>query len=107
MSVEPNGEILESLGGTETMMETIRNQTLQGKSFVIEDVAFVNCRLSDCDLYYSGGDFDWMNSHFENCRFHWRGPAKNSLALFQSIGMISGQTPSLPLNVDSTGHQVN
>ena len=41
---------------------------------MIEDVAFVNCRLTDCDLYYSGGDFDWMNSHFESCRFHWRRP---------------------------------
>jgi hypothetical protein len=98
---------MKSIVPTESKMETFRNQTFQGKSFVIEDVAFVNCRLTDCDLYYSGGDFDWMNSHFENCRFHWRGPAKNSLALFQSIGMISGQIPSAPLSVDSTGQKVN
>jgi hypothetical protein len=88
-------------------METFRNQDFQGKSFVIEEVAFVNCRLTDCDLYYSGGEFDWMNSHFESCRFHWRGPAKNTLALFQNIGMISAQTAPLPLSLDSTGQKLN
>jgi hypothetical protein len=75
-------------------METYRNQTLQGKSFVLEDVAFVRCRLTDCDLYYSGGDFDWIDCRFEACRFHWKGPAKNTVTLLQSMGaMKPSQTP--------------
>ena len=78
-------------------METHRNQNFQGKSFVVEEVAFINCKLTDCDLYYSGGDFDWMNSNFDNCRFHWRGAAKNTLALFQAIGILNLQAvPQIP-----------
>jgi hypothetical protein len=78
-------------------METHRNQNFQGKSFVVEEVAFINCRLTDCDLYYSGGDFDWMNSNFDNCRFHWRGAAKNTLALFQAMGILNLQAvPQIP-----------
>jgi hypothetical protein len=78
-------------------METHRNQNFQGKSFVVEEVAFINCKLTDCDLYYSGGDFDWMNSNFDNCRFHWRGAAKNTLALFQAMGILNLQAvPQIP-----------
>jgi hypothetical protein len=74
-------------------METYRNQTLQGKSLILEEVAFIKCELIDCDLYYSGGDFDWIETRFEGCRFHWRGPAKNMFALAQTIGMITTQVP--------------
>ncbi len=74
-------------------METYRNQNFRGKSFVLEEVAFVKCTLSDCDLYYSGGDFDWVDTTFEGCRFHWRGPAKNMFALAQTIGMIHAPIP--------------
>lgn len=86
-------------------METYRNQTFEGKSFILEEVAFIQCKLTDCDLYYSGGDFDWANSNFENCRFHWRGTAKNTIALLQSLGMISIPTP--PQNMGLPKPKVN
>jgi hypothetical protein len=75
-------------------METYRNQNLQGKSFVLEEVAFVNCQLHDCDLYYSGGDFDWFGTNFEACRFHWKGPAKNTVTLLQAMGAL--KPPQMP-----------
>ncbi len=75
-------------------METYRKQDFQGKSFILEEVTFLECKLSDCDLYYSGGDFEWVNSNFENCRFHWRGPAKNTLALLQVMGAL--KPPQMP-----------
>lgn len=86
-------------------MDIYRNQNFQGKSFVIENVVFLKCKLTDCDLYYSGGDFEWAETFFENCRFHWRGPAKNTLALLQVIGMMP--TPTLPKNLGIPGQKVN
>ncbi len=75
-------------------METYRTQDLQGKSFILEQVAFVKCKLTDCDLYYAGGDFDWADTTFENCRFHWQGAAKNTVALLQAMGALRlPQTP--------------
>ena len=74
-------------------METFKNENFQGKSFHLDDVVFMNCKLTDCDLYYSGGDFEWVSSNFDNCRFHWRGAAKNTLALLQAMGMLKTPTP--------------
>jgi hypothetical protein len=69
-------------------MQTHRNQTFQGKSIILDEVVFIDCKLIDCDLYYSGGDHEWMNTTFENCRFHWRGPAKNTVTLLQMVGLL-------------------
>jgi hypothetical protein len=32
-------------------METIRDQKFAGRSFVIDETVFINCQLTDCDLY--------------------------------------------------------
>jgi hypothetical protein len=87
-------------------METYRNQSFQGQSFILEEVAFVRCKLTDCDLYYSGGEFDWVETQFEGCRFHWRGAAKNMFTLAQAIGMIKLPAPPQSLIV-STAQKVN
>jgi hypothetical protein len=85
-------------------METFKNENFHGKTFHLDEVVFTNCQLTDCDLYYSGGDFEWVGSNFDNCRFHWRGAAKNTLALLQAMGML--KTPTSP-NVIPTSQKPN
>jgi hypothetical protein len=66
----------------------------EGKSltkavFVVEECCFVNCELKDCDLFYSGGDFDMMGElKLDNCRWHFRGEAARTMGLMQRIGMM-------------------
>jgi hypothetical protein len=72
-------------------METIRDQKFAGRSFVIDETVFINCQLTDCDLYYEGGDFDWANTSFNACRFHWRGAAKRTADLLRLIGALKEQ----------------
>jgi hypothetical protein len=69
-------------------METIRDQKFSGRTFVVDDIVFINCQLKDCDLYFSGGDFEWTNTNFDSCRFHWRGPAASTVRLLQSLGLL-------------------
>ncbi|MGD0842695.1 MAG: hypothetical protein ABSA32_16240 [Candidatus Acidiferrales bacterium] len=77
-------------------METIRDQKFAGRTFVLDDVVFINCELKDCDLYYSGGDHEWINAKFEACRFHWRGPARNTVMLLQVLGFLKPPTGAQP-----------
>jgi hypothetical protein len=74
-------------------MQIFKDQAFEDRSFVLEEVCFINCVVKNCDFFYSGGDFEWINTTFEACRFHWRGSAKNALALFQALGMLKEQAP--------------
>jgi hypothetical protein len=78
-------------------MTKYEGQKFTKGAFVMEDCFFVNCIFIDCDLFYSGGDAEWVNLKFENCRWHWRGPAEKTVRLLTGIGLLKGQpTPALP-----------
>jgi hypothetical protein len=74
-------------------IKVYEDKTLNDQSFILDDVVFIRCRLKNCDLFYAGGDYEWVETHFENCRFHWRGPAKNTVALLQGMGILPLQPP--------------
>jgi hypothetical protein len=63
-------------------------QMFTKKSFVIDECCFVNCVLKECDLFYSGGDCESMNTQMESCQWHWRGPALKTFQLLQALGML-------------------
>jgi hypothetical protein len=77
-------------------MQSFKGQNFESRVFDMDETVFFNCKLKDCDLYYSGGDFEWTQTSFENCRWHWRGAAKNMVILAQLIGMIPLQVGALP-----------
>jgi hypothetical protein len=87
-------------------MQVYQGKVFNNQSFVLEEVVFVNCELKDCDLFFSGGDSEWINSKFENCRFHWRGAAKSTFALFQVMGILPQQPPP-PIPPTSTAGRPN
>jgi hypothetical protein len=72
-------------------IKVYEDKTLNDQSFILDDVVFIRCRLKNCDLFYAGGDYEWIETSMENCRFHWRGAAKNSFALFLSLQGLSQQ----------------
>jgi len=63
-------------------------QTFEHMSFVMEESFFVNCVLKECDLFYSGGDVDWVNVKFDNSRWHFRGAALKTTQLLQLLGIL-------------------
>ena len=89
-------------------MQTFKNQSFEDRSFVLDETVFVNCKLKNCDLYYSGGDVEIVNTGMDTCHFHWRGAAKNTAALFQSIGMLRPPNQQqFPAQVNIAGQKTN
>jgi hypothetical protein len=71
-------------------MRIYKDKSLSDQTFILEEVAFFDCVLKDCDVFYSGGDFEFTNLKLDNTRFHFRGAAKQTQILFQTLGMIPG-----------------
>lgn len=85
-------------------MQTFKNQKFEDRSFVLDETVFIECKLKNCDLFYSGGDVEMLNTGMDNCRFHWRGPAKNMLWLMQMLGLLKPQQ-QLPAQVNIVGQK--
>jgi hypothetical protein len=84
-------------------VQVYRGKTLTNASFRLEEASFIDCQLKDCDLFFSGGDFDWQGTSFDNCRFHWLGPAKSTWLLLQTIGLVKQQQPPAEIPKSSVG----
>jgi hypothetical protein len=81
-------------------MTKYEGKTLTKATFVVEDSFFLNCELHDCDLFYSGGDFEAINLKFDNCRWHFRGPALKTAQMMQMIGMLKVGPLPVPLQAN-------
>jgi len=80
-------------------------QAIQKRSLDLDDCFFINCVVKDCDIFYSGGDAQWQESKFENCRFHFRGTALRTIALAQLLGLM--KPPSAQIQPPESNLKVN
>jgi hypothetical protein len=82
---------------------TVHNgETLKNAAYVVEEHIFINCKLTNCRLIYSGGSFEWTNTTFENCGWGFRDSARQTMTLLGVLGMLKpGQAP--PQSFQGTG----
>ena len=84
------------------------NDTIMGSTFVVEEHIFINCKLKNCRLFYSGGAFEWVNTSFENCSWGFRDEAGNTLRLAMMLGMVKqGQVPPPNIVGATAGSKMN
>jgi hypothetical protein len=81
----------------EKSMQTIENQVSSGKTITLDEKHFINCRFTDCKLVYSGGDYGWTDTTFENCQVTLAGAAQRTATLLGSFGALGpGGAPQRP-----------
>jgi hypothetical protein len=82
--------------------------TIIASTFVVEEHVFINCKLKNCRLYYSGGAFEWVNTSFENCTWGFRGAARDTFQLLMTLGMLKqGQMPPPNIPGVTAGSKMN
>jgi hypothetical protein len=84
-------------------MQVVENESLSGKTIVIDEKHFVNCKYKNCIVLYGGGDFGWTNTTFENCQVTLSGSAQKTANLLTYFGVMkppnNGGTPQTPPSV--------
>jgi len=92
----------------EEMPITIHNnENLKNAAYLIEEHVFNNCKLTNCQLFYDGGPFQWANTSFENCTWGFREAARNTIQVLTTLGLLKpGQAPPQALQ-GTTGGQVH
>jgi hypothetical protein len=71
-------------------------QTFTKKVFQLEECWFVNCVLRECVIFYSGGAYDFENTHFEECQWKFQNEAQKTFVLLTLIGALQTQQAPAP-----------
>ena len=54
----------------------IDGQTFSKAKLTLDNHVYKNCQINDCDIYYSGGQYELIDTHITNCRLVLNHPAK-------------------------------
>ena len=72
--------------GLEPNYIIVDGQTFNKVKLALDNHVYKNCNIDDCDLYYSGGQYELLDTHITNSRLILNHPAKgiyNALQIFK------------------------
>ena len=69
--------------GLEPNYILVDGQTFSKAKLSLDNHVYKNCQIDDCDLYYSGGQYELLDTHITNSRLILNHPAKGMYAALQ------------------------
>jgi len=81
-------------GGKTAMGVEPEYMVVEGKTFIKEQLTldnhvFKNCTMEECQIYYSGGPYELIDTHITNSQLILNQPARNIHAAIQIFKMKS------------------
>lgn len=75
--------------GLEPNYIVVDGQTFSKAKLGLDNHVYKNCQIDDCDLYYSGGQYELIDTHITNSRLILNHPAKGIYHALQIFKMKS------------------
>ncbi|MCG3778858.1 MAG: hypothetical protein JW388_1586 [Nitrospira sp.] len=75
--------------GMEPNYIVIDGQTFSKAKLPLDNHIYKNCVIDDCDIYFSGGQYELLDTHITNSRLILNHPAKNMYNAVQIFKMKS------------------
>jgi hypothetical protein len=67
----------------------IDQQKFSKAKLSLDNHVYKNCEMDDCDIYYSGGQYELIDTHITNSRLILNHPAKSIYSAIQIFKMKS------------------
>jgi len=80
-------------------MQTVENEKKTGAIIHLDNKMFINCTYTKCQIIFSGDDFAWRNTTFQDCQMTLEGPSLRTANLLGQFGLLrpnAKQTPVVP-----------
>ncbi len=68
----------------------IDGQTFSKAKLALDNHVYKNCQIDDCDIYYSGGQYELLDTHVTNSRLILNHPAK---AIYSGLQIFKMKSP--------------
>ena len=75
--------------GLEPNYIVVDGQTFNKAKLGLDNHVYKNCQIDDCDLYYSGGQYELIDTHITNSRLILNHPAKGIYHALQTLDLLS------------------
>ena len=67
----------------------VDQQKFSKAKLALDNHVYKNCEMDDCDIYYSGGQYELIDTHITNSRLILNHPAKSIYSAIQIFKMKS------------------
>jgi len=67
----------------------VDQKTFTKEDLVLDNHVYKNCAIDDCDIYFSGGQYELLDTHITNSRLILNHPAKGMYNAVQIFKMKS------------------
>lgn len=67
----------------------VEGQTFSKAKLSLDNHVYKNCAIDDCDIYFSGGQYELLDTHITNSRLILNHPAKGMYNAVQIFKMKS------------------
>lgn len=75
----------------------VDGQTFKEQKLSLDNHVYKNCSMDKCDIYYSGGPYELIDTHITNSRLILNQPAKN---IYSAIQIFKTKSPGSRIITD-------
>lgn len=83
--------------GVEPEYILVEGKTFKAEQLTLDNHVFKNCSMDECQIYYSGGPFELIDTHIMNSTLVLNQPAKN---IYSAIQIFKTKSPGSTIVTD-------
>ena len=72
-------------------VETVQDSLFESETVVIDGRVFLHCQLINCELRYSGGPFQMVDTLVSGCEWAFGGAARRTMEVLHKFNVLADE----------------